>query len=166
MPKSRNVFISKPNSLTPDQQRFVEALKKILVERGLRPRTLGETDFPNETPLGAVRTLLSECEGCLVLGFTQMLVSQGISKPGSANEEEITGLKLPTPWNHIETGMAYMKNIPVMILCEKGISVGIFDKGITDRYIHQADLTTDWLTSPRFLQPFNDWFEEIVQTNR
>src|SRR5947209_3996878 len=98
MPKARSIFISKPNSLTTAQREFVQALSTILSERGLKPRTLGETDFPNETPLGAVRTLLLECEGCIVLGFIQMLVANGISKPGTPDEKAISNLKLPTTW--------------------------------------------------------------------
>lgn len=161
MPK-KSIFISKPNSLTSDQQRFVESLHQILKERQLEPRTLGETDFPNETPLGAVRSLLRECKGCIVLGFTQMIVTEGISKPNTAEQQKISNIKLPTTWNHIETAMAFMQAIPIMIICENGIQAGIFDKGITDRYIHQTDLGEGWLRSPRFLQPFNNWLEEVA----
>jgi hypothetical protein len=161
MPK-KSIFISKANSLTRSQQGFVESLHQILKERQLEPRTLGETDFPNETPLGAVKSLLGECEGCIVLGFTQMVVTEGVLKPDTGEQKDISNVKLPTTWNHIETAMAFMKGIPIMIICESGIQAGIFDKGITDRYIHQTDLGEGWLRSPRFLQPFNNWLEEVT----
>jgi hypothetical protein len=128
----------------------------------LQPRTLGETDFPNSTPIQAVKDVLGICQGALILGFKQIHIVKGYSKVGTDKERKIADEFLPTAWNQLESGMAYMQDLPLMIIREQGVSGGVFDVGITDRYVHQAELTAEWLNSERFLQPFNDWFSDVI----
>lgn len=93
----------------------------------------------------------------------QLHVVEGRDKPGSAEEDTVEDLHLPTPWIQIEAGMAFMLELPMLIIKEEGVEGGVFDVGNSDRYIHQATMTTDWLESPEFTQPFNAWHEEVVQ---
>ena len=157
------MFISKPNALTQDQNEFWGELKKHLRYRDLIPRTLGETDFPNCTPIQAVKELLSVCQGALVLGFTQVQVVEGYSKPATELQKAISNEFFPTPWNHIEAGMAFMQGLPLMIIREQGVSGGVFDVGITDRFVHQAELKSEWLNSEKFIQPFGDWAGDVMR---
>ncbi len=159
----RSIFISKPNALNERQKVFWDELQGLLNERGLYPRTLGETDFPNCPPIEAVRRVLHECEGIIVLGLRQVELIEARLKGGTEKEKLVSGAYLPTSWNHIEAGMAFMLDLPLLIIREEGISDGIFGVGNTDRFIHQAELSIEWLHSPRFLQPFNDWIEEVIK---
>ena len=166
MNNSFNIFVSKPNALTQTQSDFYLEFLKLLEERSLVPRTLGETDFPNNAPIHAVRDLLNKCDGVIVLGFRQMLIEKGISKYQTSKESIIDYSFLPTAWNQIEAGMAFMCNVPILILCEDGVFSGVFDVGNTDKFIHQTNLTSDWLHSKRFLQPFNAWYMELIQNQK
>lgn len=162
----RSIFISKPNALSTAQAKFWERLRNMLAERGLRYRTLGETDYPNCAPVEAVRRVLLECEGCIVLGLRQVHVVEGVAKEGTSKESKLSDAHLPTPWNQIEAGMAFMLRLPMLIVREEGVSGGVFDVGNTDRFIHQAELSEEWLKSERFLQPFNEWHEEVLKFER
>lgn len=159
---SRSIFVSKPNSLSPVQTQFCIRFFDFLKSRGFNPRTLGQTDFPNESPINAVRTVLEECSGAIVLGLNQTFVKEGLHKAHTPDEASLQNCYLPTPWNQIEAGMAFVSRQPLLILKERGIKGGIFDAGSTDRFIHQADLTEEYLSSSRFLQPFHAWQEEVI----
>ena len=159
----RNIFISKPNALNPNQIEFWECLKRMLGERNLRLRTLGETDYPNRAPTEAVRRVMSECQGCIILGFRPLHIFECVVKEGTEKEAKLSDFYLPTAWNHIEAGMAFMLDMPILIVHENGVSSGVFDLGSTDRFIHQADLSENWLKSDQFLQPLNEWHEEVLK---
>jgi hypothetical protein len=161
VPSKRSIFVSKPNTLNPEQAAFWDRLRRILIERGLAPRTLGETDYPNSAPIAAVRRVLEDCDGAMILGMAQLSVSEGVLKANSPNESNAADSLWPTAWNHIEAGMAFMLDLPMLIIRERGVADGVFDVGNTDRFVHQADLSLGWLESERFLQPFNEWLDEI-----
>ena len=59
-----------------------------------------------------------------------------------------------------------MCNVPIFILCEEGVSSGVFDVGNTDMFIHQTNLTTDWLHSKRFMQPLNTLYTELIKSQK
>lgn len=159
---NKSVFVSKPNSLSTSQTQFCDELYALLKARGLSPRTLGQTDFPNEAPINAVRTVLTECSGVIVLGLKQTLIRDGLHKADTADEAPLRDCFLPTAWNHIEAGMGFMLRLPMLIVKEPGVRSGIFDAGSTDKFIHQADLSNGYLSSERFLQPFNAWYSEVL----
>lgn len=165
MAQGKNVFVSKPNALSDEQRSFWVRLCRTLEERGLSPRTLGETDYPNSAPIEAVRRLLDECDGALVLGLAQLEVEKGVLKAGTSSAQDAAGTRWPTAWNHIEAAMAYALAKPLLIIREVGVAGGVFDIGNTDRFIHQAVLTEAWLESPQFLQPLNEWFIELYAPN-
>ncbi len=162
---TRSVFVSKPSTrnLNEQQAQFWSQLQTILHDRGLNTRSLGETDFSNVAPMGAVRRLMLECHGTVILGLKQTLVIDGIEKERTSRQSRLRRVFLPTAWNQIEAGMAFALNLPTLIIREEGVEGGVFDVGSTDRFIHQVSLPTgDWLHSSQFLHPLNEWFEEVL----
>lgn len=127
-------------------------------------RTVGTTDFPNTTPIKAVEHVMKQCSGAIILGFPQIVVKKGISKPKTPQEKNIKNKLLPTPWNHIESTMAFMLDLPILVLKDKGVEGGIFDIGTTEQFIHIFNLNNqNWADEIRFLQPFNDWHNEVLK---
>ena len=71
-------------------------------------------------------------------------------------------MHLPTPWNQLEAGIAFALDLPLLIIHESSVAQeGIFDPQIGDRFIHQTDLSLDWLRSKQFLQPYDEWVVEV-----
>lgn len=158
-----NIFVSRPNSLSEEQENTIKEIEKLFKERDLVMRTIGTTDFPNVAPMLAVQNLMKECCGTLILGFPQTIIENGISKQNTPNEKNIENIIIPTPWNHIESAIAFNLNIPMLIIKDKEINGGIFDIGTTGHFIHTFDLSTqEWIKEPRFLQPFNEWYKDII----
>jgi hypothetical protein len=155
------IFVSRPAAVNPDQEAFCDSLNELLAERGCSPRTLGHTDYPNVAPIAAVRELMAECNGVLILGLRQIHVRDGVSKSATSDEHRIDGAFFPTAWNQLEAGVAFAMDLPIMIVREDGVEGGIFDAGSSDRFVHQAEMTGDWVHRPQFFQPFNDWLRDV-----
>lgn len=51
----RKVFVSRPSTRNEAQENFLEHLDERMVRRDLRPVSLGQTDYPNRTPIQGVR---------------------------------------------------------------------------------------------------------------
>jgi len=147
-----------------NQQLTIKLLQELLESRGMCARTIGSTDFPNVSPMKAVEQLMRQCSGVIILGFPQMLIQKGISKPDTVQQKNVKNQYLPTPWNHIEASMAFMLGLPMFIIRNEGIEGGIFDIGTTAHFIHTLDLNKqDWIEENKFLQPFNQWYGEVLK---
>ncbi len=157
-----SVFVSRPTSLTATQNAFCSSLIALMQERGFVPRTVGVSDFGNKVPLSIVRKVMAECAGAVILGFVQFSVESGVRKPGTRDERRVVGIDLPTPWNHLEAGMAFSAGLPLFVVRESSVAAeGIFDAQIGDYFVHHGELTPEWLRSPAFLQPFEEWTAEV-----
>lgn len=158
-----DIFVSRPNSLDGYQEITMQKIEDVLGARGMRVRTIGKTDFPNVSPMKAVEQLMRQCSGAVILGFPQTNIQRGISKLNTDSEKPIKDILLPTPWNHIEASMAFMLDLPLLVIRDKGVEGGVFDIGVTGYFIHTFQLENqEWIEKPSFLQPFNEWYKEVL----
>ncbi len=105
---------------------------------------------------------MSNCRGAVILGLAQLFAVDCVRKPGSRAETAVGSLRLPTAWNHLEAGMAYMADLPLLVVKESGLSTeGIFDPGVSQYFVHEAQLSVEWLRSDRFMQPFEEWARAV-----
>jgi hypothetical protein len=74
----------------------------------------------------------------VILGFEQFQVQAGISKRGTPEEKAVRSpIPFPTPWNHLEAGILFGLQLPLLVFVEEGIAGGVFDRGVTDVFIHR-----------------------------
>lgn len=156
------MFVSRPTKTTTDQAAFCAALDDRLQRADLESKTVGVNQFGNEAPLLTVRRLMESCHGAIVLGLAQLSVTSGVSKPGTEDEQRVRSIRLPTPWNQLEAGIAFALDLPLLIVHEVNVAAdGIFDPQIGDRFVHKTDLSSTWLDSDEFTQPFEEWLAEV-----
>jgi hypothetical protein len=139
--KSAFVFVSQPTKLTPDQITTRDWLMGQLAQVNLVPRTVGVSDFAAKNPIQEVCILAKHCSGGLILGFEQMRIESGTSKPGTAFETAISNQAQATPWNQLEAGILTAFRLPLLVLRESGVSGGVFDPGASDHYVTTIDST-------------------------
>lgn len=48
----------------------------------------------------------------------------------------------PSPWNHLESGILFGLHLPLLVFAEEGVSGGVFDRGVTDVFIHRMPSPT------------------------
>ncbi|NQY13549.1 MAG: hypothetical protein HRT81_06805 [Henriciella sp.] len=150
------VFVSRPNLLTPDQEKVMDEIFAILDELALEPRTLGQSDYPTDFPLKEARAIIRHCSGGLVIGFAQ----EKAANVERYNRGDVPSKTYPTPWNHLEAGILFASHIPMLIWREPSITGGVFDNGVTGNFVHAFE--PDFSRSdPRVRAVFSKWQAEI-----
>ena len=151
------VFVSCPTELNPQQEAYNRRIDEMMERFGLERKALGRTDYPLEYPLKEVYALAKHCAGGLILGFEQVYVEHGMRKRGLKNDA-VSGLCIPTPWNHLEAGILYSLGLPLLIIKEDGITGGVFDKGSSGFFVHSFELL-DAEANTR--QVFTKWVSKV-----
>jgi len=131
------VFVSCPTALNEEQEKSKEVVAGELEKLNLEWRALGRDDFPTELPLREVLVLAHHCAGGVILGFEQLLAPKAIKRRGTAEEKPLENLRVPSAWNHLESGILFAIGLPLLVFCEDGISDGIFDHGVSGAFVHK-----------------------------
>ena len=154
-----DVFVSRPTYIPDSQKDGIDNFLSLLDMMDLKPRTLGTTDYPNDAPLDEVLRILDDCSGMIVLGIPQISIEKG-----SLKDQPIDGvLKLATEWNQIEAALAYSRNMPLLIIHDKGVSRGIFDRGTLAGFIHEADFSdAHWSGVASIKGALKTWKSKVV----
>ena len=133
------VFVSCPTKLNTRQNKSRERILRELARLQLDPRALGRSDYPSEFPLREVYVIAKHCSGGIILGFEQFIATGGIWKKGTKEKKAVTRAKpevFPSPWNHLEAGILFGLQLPLLIFREDPVRGGVFDEGVTDVFIH------------------------------
>jgi hypothetical protein len=126
------------------QKAFLERLERSLRARGLRPTTLGRSNYDNRNPLRAIRELMLECDGAVIVGLERRVAEVAFEKQGSPSERRLLDVRTATPWNHLEAGMAFQLDLPLLILKDRTIHAeGILDQAVGEYLVFEFDLAEE-----------------------
>ena len=132
------VFVSCATALNPEQQAARDILMHELESLCLEPRALGRSDYPTDLPLREVYVLGTHCSGGIIMGFEQFFAEDGVVKRGTPEEDHISrAVSYPTPWNQLEAGVLFGLGLPLLVFRDRNIQGGIFDRGVTDVFVHR-----------------------------
>ena len=159
---SVRVFVSKPSVLDAAQGRFDDALTALLRAHRLEPLTLQQHADPSVRPIDEVKRLMKTCRGAVILGLKQVHVRKGVFGTGTGCEVYLRDVRLPTPWNQIEAGMALMLDLPTLLLCEGSVTGGVFDQGATEGDIHRVELSAGPFDVSVLMDPFREWCHAVA----
>jgi hypothetical protein len=140
------VFLSYPKPHMERQQKFILAIQAYLTERGLEGRTLGQNEYDMNAPLAAVRRLMLESNGMLVVAFRRYWIERGeenhegdVTPPRKARS--ISRSWMTSEWCHMEAAMAFQLALPLLVLREEGVlSLGVLQHGVTGTYMPEFNL--------------------------
>ena len=154
------VFISKGSAATVEQRAFVDAVLDMLDTVGLSPRIMGENEWSHEQPLKAIRKIIKECDGAVVIAFTRTKFEEGVELK---NDQiiPINNISLPTTWNHIEASIAYSYDLPLLVVAENGLkSEGLVENGY-DWRVYWTDLDPEVVKSDSFKGFLQSWKDAV-----
>ncbi len=157
----KNIFLSRPNWVGPEFEQGLEAFISILKTYKINPRTLGVSDYPADTPLDEVISILHQCVGAIILGYPQIEVKDGAIKGDKIDSSVI----LATEWNHIEAGLAYAKGLPLLVIHHTGVRRGIFDRGAIGKFLYEVDLSdSTWFSKEPIIGAIVAWKDRLPET--
>jgi hypothetical protein len=133
------IFVSSPTTLNKAQERSRDRIVRELSRLQLEPRALGRSDYPSDFPLREVLVIAKHCSGGIILGFRQFEATAGVWKQGTKEARPLvrgSPAYFPTPWNHLEAGILFGLQLPLLIFREEPLRGGVFDEGVTDVFIH------------------------------
>jgi len=157
----KDIFLSVGRTATAEQDEFIHAVERLLTENGLRPRTVGRTDFSMGKPLKKILDVMKTCSGAVVIAFERFHFDRGVELKGGSNETIISDVSLPTVWNQVEAGMAYVLGQPLLAIAESHLrSEALLEAGY-DWFINWVDLTPASLRSPEFQSTFLKWLKKV-----
>ncbi|MDR0368756.1 MAG: hypothetical protein LBH82_06415 [Bacteroidales bacterium] len=117
--------------------------------------------FSFESPLKTINELMNNCCGAVIIALERTYFPEGIEKRGSPKETMLKETKYPTPWNQIESAMAYTKGLPIMVIVEENLkSEGLLEKGF-DWYVLSLKPVKESLLAPNFNGVLSSWKEKV-----
>lgn len=138
---AKNIFISHPTPFSKNQKNFLNLIEKELKLHGLSPINLGKNNWSFKSPLKPIKELMDTCLAAIIIGLERHHSLIGYEKEGSKDSKEIIHKYSSSPWIQIEAGMAYQRELPIMILKEgKVFGEGILDPQISDSFVFEFDL--------------------------
>ncbi|WP_431294143.1 hypothetical protein [Pedobacter sp. P26] len=156
------VFISKGTATTPEQTAFVTSILDTLELSGLDSRIMNGNEWSHEQPLKAIKKVISECEGLVIIAFTRSHFDSGYEyQRGVA--QTLNDISLPTTWNHIEGALAYSLGMPILVIAEDGLkSEGLIEQGY-DWRVYWTSLDPDISKAQSFRGVVESWKSAIQQ---
>src|SRR5262249_27062792 len=106
------------------------------------------------------------CSGGVILGFEQFFAQSGLWKRNTPDASPLASpAPFPTPWNHLEAGILYSLGLPLLVFAEEGVVGGVFDRGVTDVFIHRMPLPTMTSSAKKALSAVFQKWQASVRTH-
>lgn len=128
LPHKNGVFISVGNGLSASQEQLVAVIEALLRDHQRPGLTLGRNAHSDGDPLTAVRALIMDAAGVLVVAFARLRIDAGIEYPNTPHAAQIAPRQTCTVWNQLEAAMAFQAGKPLLVLADKRLHrEGILD---------------------------------------
>jgi hypothetical protein len=152
------------------QETFISTIKIQLENRGFVCQTLGTSNYDMDAPLTAIRRMMLESNGILVVAFRRYWIEVGEENRGTdiprVRRSDMAGRWMTSPWPHIETAMGFQLGLPILTLREEGVHAdGLLDRGARPGSYPEFDLsaTDSFLNTGQWLQISAQWESRVRQ---
>lgn len=152
----KKVFFSMPGTKTASEEALILYYQKILEKRGIEVKYYERDHYPKDGQLSKVKQEISHSNAMIAFGLKQIEIKSGRLNPDKKDFEE--NLWLPTPWNEIEVGMGVMANLPILLVRDDKIEIGVFDKVISEYKIKSLSSAIP-LKNIEVNEEFNKWLD-------
>jgi hypothetical protein len=157
------IFISMGTPYNENASRFRDALESFLRDQcQTDPRIIGKNEYPDGNPLTKIREVMSGCHGVIVVAYERKYLRDGVEKRSSESPTALSDRAYTTPWNHIESAMAFSLDLPLYILCQKGLTEEGMIESKLDWYVQHIELDPQVLATPSVSQSLKTWIEARV----
>lgn len=157
------IFLSVGTPHLDEQDQFLDRLTRSLRSLRFKPVTLGRTNYDFLNPMQSIRDLMLQCAGAVIVGFERRYAKTALERRGSARETTIREIRTSTPWSHLEAGMAFQLDLPMLILKDRHVHAeGILDQSLSRYLVYEFDLVTEaQQMSPQLKATLKAWAEAV-----
>ena len=134
------VFFSMPGTLTASDEALILFYQKVLEDKGIDVKCYKRDHYPKDSQLTKVKQTIGQSDAMIAFGLKQIEIKSGRLNPAKKDYQE--DLWLPTPWNEIEVGMGVMANLPILLVRDDKVEIGVFDKVISEYKIKSLSSAT------------------------
>jgi hypothetical protein len=149
------IFLSRPSLMSPEQEMAAGRWSRSLQRMGME-QIAPLIGYVGDTLWTTLRRNLEVADGALILGLGQLRIDEGCWRPDTVAPTDPPKW-WPTPWNHVEAGMAIMAGLPLLVIRENGVAGGVFDSCEWTDGIYGADLDSP-ATEPTVIAWASDVF--------
>lgn len=136
----KTVFFSMPGTLTASEEALILFYQKVLEDKGIDVKCYKRDHYPKDSQLTKVKQTIGRSDAMIAFGLKQIEIKSGRLNPARKDYQE--DLWLPTPWNEIEVGMGVMANLPILLVRDDKVEIGVFDKVISEYKIKSLSSAT------------------------
>lgn len=137
----KSIFFSMPSVMNKENELLTKDYKVYLEGLGYKVIYYIKDDYPCFGQLNRIREKILASSAMVAFGFKQTNIHDATFRPQTNNEERWNDKWLATPWNEIEVGMGLMKGMPILLVKDPQIYMGIFDSNLSECFI--ANVSTD-----------------------
>lgn len=145
----RAVFLSLPASRTAVQESMCERMTALLHREGYEAERLVRDDYPLSDAFSEIYRRMRGCVGVLAFGMQPQQAPIGDFSPGA------------TPWIHVEAGMAYACDLPLLIAREASVNSGAFDDAVEGHRTFMLDVQSPW-DDDAVLRAMQPWLAQLA----
>jgi hypothetical protein len=156
------VFISMGTPYNESSEEFRDALEKFLRRCRTDPRIIGVNEYPTGNPLAKIRDVMKTCHGVIVVAYERKYLQAGIEKRYGSTPKPLNEQTYTTPWNHIESAMAYSLGLPIYIICQRGLTEEGLIETKADWYVQHMEITPHALAQTSVSESLRTWLAESV----
>jgi uncharacterized protein YjbI with pentapeptide repeats len=145
----RAIFLSAPSRRTAEQEAICDRITTVLDREGFELERLPPDEYPPSDAFSEIYRRMSGCVGVIAFGLQQQQITDGDGSPGT------------TPWIHVEAGMAYACNLPLLVFREETVSSGAFDEVVVGHRTFVLKIEQLW-REDEVLREMRPWLAQLA----
>jgi hypothetical protein len=159
--RTPRVFISMGTPYTDAYLKFRDSLEEFLRDQcGCDPRIINKNEYPTGSPVDKIAEVIRSCDGVIIVAYERTYLQAGVERRGGAEPAPLEKKTYTTPWNHIESAMAYSYGLPIHMLAQTGLKEEGLIETKSDWYVQKIDLTPESLRDPHVRGSIKAWVDE------
>jgi hypothetical protein len=163
--RTPRIFISMGTPYTDAYLKFRDSLEEFLrVQCRCDPRIIGKNEYPTGSPVGKIADVMKSCDGVIIVAYERKFIQAGVERRGGTHAAPLAEEIYTTPWNHIESAMAYSFGLPIYIIAQTGLKEEGLIESKSDWYVQKIDFTAEHLHRPEVMGSLQAWIDERVAT--
>lgn len=140
---TKTIFFSMPGVMTKYDEIITKEYKRLLENRGYEVIYCIKDDYPKFGQFNKIKKSIERSSGVIAFGFKQLNIVNGVLRPHTNKELNLSSKWLPTPWNDIEVGMALMNGLPILLVHDADITQGVFDQNLNECFVGKISTEID-----------------------